>query len=149
MLFSSTKDLTKVSEILPELKKVQDFLASFKASDFVAGTSIQVADNIKANLISYDTKSRAAGFWEAHEKMVDVHYILEGSELVDLNFDDTLKKDVYQPEKEMYELFGEPTDTIRLDEKNNFLLLFPHEAHRTGVQEESVVSVKKIVFKIG
>lgn len=148
MLFANQKDLTKVLAYADELKKVDAFLASFSMKDFVPGNSIQVADNIKANLIEYQTKTRAEGFWEAHKKMVDVHYILSGAENVDLNFDDSLEKGDYQPEREMYELFGENKETFTLDKTNNFLLLFPDEAHRPGCIVDVPKTVQKIVFKI-
>lgn len=148
MLFANQKDLIKALDYADELKKVDAFIAAFDMKDFVPGNSIQVADNIKANLIEYQTKTRAEGFWEAHKKMVDVHYILSGAENVDLNFNDTLKKGDYQPDREMYELFGEDAEVFKLDEKNNFLLLFPDEAHRPGCIVDVPKTVKKIVFKI-
>lgn len=148
MLFSSVQDLQKSLDLATDLAKVEEFIKNFTMDQFEAGTSIQVADNIKANLIEYQTKTREEGFWEAHKKMIDVHYILQGSELADLDFTDSLEKGEYQPEREMYELFGEPSDTIRLDTTNNFLLLLPDEAHRTGVKVGESETLRKIVFKI-
>ncbi len=148
MLFASKNDLEKAFSITEELAQVSEFLKNFTEDDFKAGESVKISDKIKVNMIAYTTKTREEGFWEAHKKMIDVHYIVSGSELVDLNFADTLEKGPYQEEKEMYELFGEPTDTIRLDTTNNFLLLFPDEAHRTGVKIDTPVDLKKLVFKI-
>lgn len=98
--------------------------------------------------LEYDTKNEDECLWEAHQKYLDIHVIIEGQEIV--NISDISNMDVsqkYNSEGD-YSLFtGKKEQTIVLKERD-FLILYPNEVHQTAVKLKNKTAVKKIVFKI-
>jgi len=98
--------------------------------------------------LEYETKDVNECLWEAHQKFLDVHLILEGEERVHItDISSMTESKAYDPEHD-YALFtGEAQQELVL-RKKDFLVLFPNEVHRTSVRVTSPAAVKKIVFKL-
>lgn len=98
--------------------------------------------------LEYETKDASACLWEAHKKYLDIHFILEGEEIINisevLNMNPTMDFD-YEND---YQLFkGNKQQSIHL-KKGYFLALSPNECHQTAIMINKISSIKKIVFKI-
>lgn len=95
--------------------------------------------------LEYETKNEEDTLWEAHRKYLDIHVILEGEEFI--NITDIQKMKSIKEYEEDYELFqGEKEQSIHLY-PGYFLLLFPHEVHRTSIAVNEFKKIRKKVFK--
>lgn len=96
--------------------------------------------------LEYETKDSKLGLWEGHRKYVDIHVILEGEEIVEIS--DISKMKSTKTYEEDYELFEGKFEQKILLTPGYFLLLFPHEIHKTGgIVGNKSSRVLKNVFK--
>ncbi len=102
---------------------------------------------LKVIPLEYETRDFDLTKFENHEKNIDIHYIIEGSERIGINDVNNLKSNIPYNEEGDYQLFdGEVKEEIIL-EKGDFLILFPGEAHVTAGKYKNP-SARKMVFKI-
>ena len=98
--------------------------------------------------LEYNTKNEIECLWEAHQKYLDIHVILEGEEVINISETSTMKQTMDFDNENDYQLFeGTKQHHICL-RKGEFLALYPNECHQTAVKLEEASFVKKIVFKI-
>ncbi|WP_417371775.1 YhcH/YjgK/YiaL family protein [Gelidibacter japonicus] len=128
---------------------INDDFENFK-NDLLQGNDYPIKLNLplKAIPLEYITKYLDLTKFENHQKNIDIHFVLEGSELIGINRLENLKPTMEYDEGNDYQLFeGEVKDVIILN-SGEFLLLFPGEAHVTGGAIIEHTKVKKIVYKI-
>lgn len=95
--------------------------------------------------LEYETKDSNEGVWEAHRKYLDIHVVVEGEEIIeisDINVAESIKD--YEDD---YELFSSTAQHKIHLKPGYFLILFPHEVHKTSVRVNEAVALKKKVFK--
>lgn len=121
------------------------FIAENDMSSLPTGKYSLGGENF-VNVIEYDTKE-SDGIFEAHEKYVDMQYIIKGEEKI-------LRADKIESETKPYQtdkdrtlgLVNNPTENIL--SQGNFCVFIPKEAHKVGLTLNAVIKVKKAVFKI-
>ncbi|MBA4410289.1 MAG: YhcH/YjgK/YiaL family protein [Odoribacter sp.] len=94
-----------------------------------------------------DTKEDQECQLEAHRNYADIQYIVSGREFIGyaaLNDQPVLKE--YFPERDIIFFSGE-TKPIYL-EAGMFVVFFPQDAHRPGMQVAGPEMVKKVVVKV-
>ena len=96
---------------------------------------------------SYETIRDEESFFEAHEKFLDIHLMLDGSERVEVAPPDTLEQFQSVPENDFYAYRGEGHYKMVLS-PGDFLVVFPADAHKIKMQVDGPCSVTKAVFKI-
>ncbi|MGL5245178.1 MAG: YhcH/YjgK/YiaL family protein [Sarcina sp.] len=104
-------------------------------------------DRLFVNIVEYETQNREDRFWEAHKKYVDLHLMLRGKEIIDINFIDNLKIKDYEEESDFLPLEGEQSAYVTLED-NDFLVCYPEDAHRTAIKVGGQEKIKKAIFKI-
>ncbi|MPQ42666.1 YhcH/YjgK/YiaL family protein [Clostridium tarantellae] len=104
-------------------------------------------DRIFVNIVEYETQNREDRFWEAHKKYIDLHLMLKGKEIIDMNFIDNLEIKDYQEESDFLPLEGNESAYVTL-ENNDFLVCYPEDAHRTAIKVDKKEKIKKAIFKI-
>lgn len=102
----------------------------------------------KAIPLEYETKNFDLTKFENHDRNIDIHYIIEGSELIGLNLVENLKSNMEYDEKGDYQLFDGNFEDYIILKAGEFLLLFPGEAHVTGGINVKSNLIKKVVYKI-
>lgn len=95
--------------------------------------------------LEYQTQSQDKALWEAHRKYLDIHVILDGEEIICIS--DISRMQSVKNYEEDYELFEGITEQMVHLKQGYFLVLFPHEVHKTGIIKNEMVSVRKKVFK--
>lgn len=96
--------------------------------------------------LEYGTKISDEGLWEAHRRYLDIHVVLEGEERIEIS--DIKLSDSIKEYEDDYELFKSKEEHSILLQPGYFLILFPHEVHKTGVMiSDAVSSVRKNVYK--
>ncbi|GGE10741.1 YhcH/YjgK/YiaL family protein [Psychroflexus salis] len=130
--------------------KINDAFERFKKIMSESKNLDEIEAPFKAIPLEYETKSFDVSKFENHQKYIDIHYIISGSEQIGLARFDDIKPNMEYNEQNDYQLFdGALNETIELKE-GEFLILFEHEPHVAGgkVNEFSSSVVKKIVYKI-
>ena len=96
---------------------------------------------------SYETIRDEESFFEAHEKFLDIHLMLDGSERVEVAPPNTLEQFQSVPENDFYAYRGEGHYKMVLS-PGDFLVVFPADAHKIKMQVDGPCPVTKAVFKI-
>ena len=96
---------------------------------------------------TYETVTDDESFFEAHEKFLDIHLILQGSERVEVSPPDALEQFDAKPENDFYAYRGEGHYQMILN-PGDFLVVFPADAHKIKMQVSGPCTVTKAVFKI-
>ncbi|SEG42829.1 YhcH/YjgK/YiaL family protein [Halpernia humi] len=122
------------------------FVSEDLQNEFRAGR-FEIAGEEKFGIgLQYETTDGTTGLWEGHKVYLDIHVILEGEEIVEIA--DINQMTLTKPYEMDYHLFqGEKQQSVILS-KGYFLILFPNEIHKTGVNVERTVNVKKNVYKL-
>ena len=146
MWFGKREELIGCKDIPSEdIKMILDFL---KDNDMVALPCgrYELRGESFVNVFEYDTKVND-GVFEAHRKYTDVQFVITGKEIA-------LWSDKYSSETEPYKpdsdcSFG-TVDNATAKELNDKLcvVFLKGEPHKAGVSVDSVMKVKKAVFKL-
>ena len=97
----------------------------------------------------YMSKNREDCFFESHKKYIDVQFILEGEEIIEVADKDNLNVSMpYSEEMDLikYEM-TDNTSVLRL-KKGDVAIFYPEDAHMPCVKINSSVKVVKTVVKV-
>ena len=109
---------------------------------------VTLPEPFKAVQLEYSTTDWDYDKFETHRKYIDVHVIIEGVERVGLNYTEELEPMTEYDGLNDYQLFRGMTRDEFVLQKEDFIVLFPGEAHLTGGRIKQKQKVKKIVYKI-
>jgi len=94
----------------------------------------------------HETQPLARAKWEAHRKMIDLHYMVSGQEMIGYSDIRSLRMKDYHALDDNCMGDGEG-EWIRLDEQH-FMILFPQDGHSPSVAISESQMVRKVVVKI-
>ena len=118
---------------------------------FLASLGTERVDIIPSEVwctkFTYETIPAEESFFEAHEKFLDIHMMLDGCERVELSVPDTLEQFRNEPENDFYAYNGEGQHSLVLT-PGEFLVVFPADAHKIKMQVNGPCTVTKAVFKV-
>ena len=106
-------------------------------------------DNLYAPVSEYLTKNEEAARYEAHQKYIDIQYVVSGKELIGVA-PVSQKKDVleaYDPTKDIEFLTVTGGENL-LALPDRFFIFFPEDAHRPGLKDGANSPVRKVVVKV-
>ena len=104
-------------------------------------------DKIYANVQTYETKEDAD--YEAHRKYIDIQYVVKGSEYIGVVPYEICKTKVkYDTAKDIEFLTCQENIPYQILKSGEFLILFPHDAHKPSIMIDKKQTVKKIVVKV-
>ncbi len=105
--------------------------------------------NIYAPISTITTMPREQTKYEAHQQHIDVHYCLEGGELIEWAPVKTLIPKMEFDTLKDYCLYESPTKaTSLLMTPGTFAIFFPADAHMPKISDGKNAQVKKVVVKI-
>ena len=102
---------------------------------------------VYANVQTYETKDQAK--YESHKRYIDVQYVVEGKEKIGVCDKSKCKTCVEYDEIkdiEFYDNTGD--DEWQIIYKGEFIILYPHEAHKPSIKYTQNSIVKKVVVKV-
>ncbi len=131
-----------------KLQKILDFIQQTKFSK-ITENKIFIDDYSFFIISDIFTKPQEEGFWESHKKYIDIHYVLEGSELIGYeNITNLEVNKPYNEEKDLITYHGNIKNAIELTQ-GMFLVAYPEDAHMSNISTKLEISpLKKIIFKI-
>lgn len=103
---------------------------------------------VYAQVQEYTTAPWEEVKYEAHDKYFDVHYIVEGEEIIGVCRRELLKENEFIESNDMH-YFDEPerSSSIYL-KKGDLLVVAPEDAHKPRVCTDAPAVVKKVCFKV-
>ena len=128
--------------------------------DIAPGT-YEINPRVKAIVSEYTTKTINEHGYEAHQKNIDIQYLLKGTEKIAcLPVDELQETQPYNPDTDaaFYEASSGPSifnsqfsifnSIIVLRPSTSFALFFPHDAHMPQLCTDAPEEVKKVVIKV-
>jgi len=144
-----TGNVTQPRDYLPEMiRKCIDFAAANDLASFENGRYEVDGDRAFVNISELTTSDQTEGrLWEAHRKYLDIHYILRGSERIDMAFIKDMQQHEYREASDFLPLEGTRSATVVLKE-GDFLVCYPDDAHLPCLAPGAPALIKKATFKI-
>ena len=96
---------------------------------------------------TYETIPDEESFFEAHEKFLDIHIMLKGSERVEVSSPAALTVFRSEPENDFWGYQGEGRVKLTIS-PGEFLIVWPDDAHKIKMMLDKPETVTKAVFKI-
>ena len=132
--------------IHPQLDRALDLLSD---PAFLAGVTAEPikleGDALYVFRCDYDTVPFEETFFESHQKYLDLQAVISGQERADIA--DPAGLEQYEHEGDFWAYRGEAEQTVIL-RPDNFMVVFPGDAHRLKICVDQPEAVSKIVFKI-
>jgi YhcH/YjgK/YiaL family protein len=132
----------------PALAKVLTYMSGISSENF-PGESVRLdGDNAFVNPVCFTTKPEDECLFEAHRKYADIHFIVEGCEKIMVSDIDTVT--VVKAFKEASDIgfYQGGNGTVCILKPGDFLVCYPHDAHKVAIAVDSPAQVKKLVGKI-
>lgn len=132
----------------PMVYKALKFLESKKNWDDVEKREDILKDLMFANKVEFITKDEKDCKYEAHKKFLDIHFIFDGEEIIDVADVKNLNEiEEFNEDADIGFYSGLKSGRYIL-KKGDFLLCYPSDAHKVCIMNEVGTAVKKIVIKI-
>jgi biofilm protein TabA len=141
---STYKELLKDPIWGKALEWIQD-----KAPRLSDGEYAIEGQDMYANLHTADTLPRTKGVYEAHKQYIDLHYCLEGGEVIEWSPIKILTaRTKYDAEKD-YTLYNLPKKATKIYMTSQaFAIFLPGEGHMPKISDGRNPNVRKVVIKI-
>lgn len=106
-------------------------------------------NNLYAPVSEYLTKNEEDARYEAHQKYIDIQYVVNGKELIGIA-PISQKKDILEPydSTKDIEFLTVTGGENRLAMPDRFFIFFPEDAHRPGLKDMENSPVRKVVVKV-
>ena len=147
MVFGNTRYEKYFGWLEDDVKKCFEYAKNNDLLNYPTGCHKIDGDDLFVNIVEYETTTPENRFWEAHRDYLDLHFMLRGTEQIDVNFIDNMEQKEYVPKDDFLPLFGDPNSAVVL-KPDDWVLLYPEDAHRTAVQVKEPAKLKKAIFKI-
>ena len=97
----------------------------------------------------YISKEREACFFESHKQYIDVQYILEGEEIIEVaSINDLPIDEKYNQDIDLLKYKSTSNSSIIKLRKGDVAVFFPEDAHMPCVKLKNMVKVIKTVVKV-
>ncbi len=131
----------------PRFREAFDFLARTDLDALPNGRTTLDGDRLFALVQNYETQPIHAGKLEAHQKYIDIQYVVSGEEFVGYApLGGQTVATPHDPAKDIAFYDGEAWFTLL--RKGMFAIFFPQDAHLPGRHTDTPRTVRKIVLKI-
>lgn len=147
MLFSNISSFNL--EDYKNIQEAADFLSKFDEKNFVVGRFQRKDKPFFYQCLEYNTESINNFEFEIHKKCLDLHYIVEGEECIDISSDSSYAAISNYDNSRDIQYVQTPKCVQRISlHQGDFVLIGMQEPHRTNGVVDSSVHVKKIVLKV-
>jgi YhcH/YjgK/YiaL family protein len=130
------------------LEKAFRFLEESSRCELSAGKHTIAGDELYALVIRAESRPAQDAQFESHQRYIDVHYLIDGVEMIGFAPRDSLKLTRKYEEEEDTELFELPSHYVQLTIRpGQFVVFFPGDAHLPGCHTAEKHRLNKIVMK--
>ena len=147
MIYAKNKDALSYRGIPPNLDLALEHITE-KYLDSVGYDRVELkGSDVYATRFTYETVPEEESFFEAHQKYLDIHIMLSGSERVEIAPPEKLTEFDRVEANDFYAYRGEGDYRLVLS-PGDFLVVFPNDAHRIKMRVNGPETVTKAVFKV-
>ena len=147
MIYAKNKDALSYRGIHPNLDLALEHITE-KYLDSVGYDRVELkGSDVYATRFTYETVPEQESFFEAHQKYLDIHIMLSGSERVEIAPPEKLTEFDRVEANDFYAYRGEGDYRLVLS-PGDFLVVFPNDAHRIKMRVNGPETVTKAVFKV-
>jgi YhcH/YjgK/YiaL family protein len=147
LIIGKLNDLVDSHIFNEKLHSKLNLLNEVDFSQYTAGRH-EIDEDLFFFLNEYETKEVENCFWEAHQKYLDLHFILEGKENIAVDhIERQLVKEEYTVEKDAIFFEGDVHSVITMN-PGDVMICFPEDSHMAGIIAEQTQRVRKIVLKV-
>jgi len=135
----------------PVIRRAIDYLAQLDEGILEEeGVHLIWGEDMYARQMAVKTKRKEEQPAEKHEQYLDIHYVIQGEELIGWKRDDGMCSPVQPYDKDDdYALYGElPGEMMIKLTPGMFIVLQPEDIHRPCLTESSASDLKKVVIKV-
>lgn len=147
MIFGNVRNLEEYPFLESPVIECLDYAREHDLIAFEKGRHEIDGDRLFVNIVEYTTTESDNRFWEAHREYLDIHVMLAGPEQIDVNFIDNMDQKEYVPADDFLPMDGDKNGHVVLGD-GDFLICYPHDAHRTAVKAGEPAAIKKAIFKV-
>ncbi len=147
MIIDHISEFKNYVSLNPHYKKVKDFLKKNDIYTLECGRYEIDGDNAFANIVERELQKADDPLWEAHDEYIDIHLILEGSEIVMNTYLGEERNDSQYDEEHDCRLYRELNGVQAELTKGMFCLVLPHDIHSPNHPSTGSFS-KKMIVKI-
>lgn len=104
-------------------------------------------DALYFNVAEYVTGASDEKPFEAHRDYIDVHYMIRGEEQIEVEFVSNMEQGKYEPEGDYLPVSGTAAARTVM-RPGDFLVCYPEDGHKPGVQTDAPMEIKKAIFKV-
>jgi YhcH/YjgK/YiaL family protein len=106
-------------------------------------------DGTYATISEYQTKEADTAQYEAHRKYIDIQYVIDGEEYMEIIPLAFIKEDQnYDPNADIMFFKDQTKGEILYADKTHFFVFFPEDVHKPCLKIDAVKNVRKLVIKI-
>lgn len=124
-----------------------DFIVNSNLKELSAGKYEIDGENVFVIISDYETKSILDANWEAHQKYIDIQYVITGKESIGFAPLEDLKIFKAYDEEKDFALFKGKGIYLSANE-TNFFIFYPQDGHAPGIELDGSSVVKKLVIKV-
>ncbi len=150
MILDQMKNASFYKGVMPAIAVALEKMAIYTPDNYPVGRVDVDGDNLFLLLNAYQTHATEDALFEAHQKYIDVMYMVEGEEIIYVKPTEALSAvtQPYDSEKDVLlaKLDCDATP-VRLV-AGNFVVLFPQDAHAPACYIDTPRAVKKIIGKV-
>lgn len=147
MIYGNVKNKDEYSFLPQNLKKCFDYIQNNDLSNLQKGSYEIDGKDLFVNIVEYKTTTEDNRFWEAHKNYLDLHFIINGEEIINVNFINNMEQKPFVEQDDFLPLEGDKKTSVVL-QKDDFLICYPNDAHMTAIQVEKPTNIKKAIFKV-
>lgn len=147
MIFGNVNHIDEFSYLEKGVKECFEYAKEHDLKSFEKGCHKIDGDRFYVNIVEYETTSAENRFWEAHKDYLDIHFMLDGEEQIDLNFIKNMALKEYVKKDDFLPMDGDKNASVIL-RNGDFLVCYPNDAHRTAVAVSTSKTIKKAIFKV-
>ena len=147
MIYGNIKNQEEFNFLPENIKACFEYINKNDLKSFEKGSYEINGKEIFVNIVEYETTTRENRFWESHKQYLDLHLVLENTEIIDVNFISNMEQKEFVENDDFLPMNGNKKSSIVLDE-GDFLICYPNDAHMTGIKVNESKKIKKAIFKV-
>lgn len=147
MIFGNINHLDEYSFLNENIIRGLHYAAANDMLSLEKGRHDICGDELYFNIAQYTTAPAEEKIYETHKAYIDVHFMIKGTERIDIAFVSNMEQGEYQPEDDYLPVSGTAVAGAIMKE-GDFLVCYPEDGHCPGIQIDGPLAIKKAIFKV-